>query len=74
MTTRRAPGEIRDAIIGFVSRNKPKEVSVVQIREHLAGELDGEVAASSVRSYMQQLVKTGSAVRVSRGLYRWTGK
>lgn len=67
---RRAPGEVRDAIVATL-RSNPKGASVREIQAAVETRL-GKVAASSVRSYLQ----LGSAssprlfTRVRRGQYR----
>lgn len=68
--TRRAPGEIRDAIIQVLAKTKAP-MTVENIQAEVEDTLGGPVAASSVRSYLQLGTKNPPAhfARVSRGLY-----
>jgi hypothetical protein len=71
---RRAPGEVRDAIVTAL-RGRQKDATVQEI--HMAVEKRlGKVAPSSVRSYLQ--LGTGSSprlfTRVSRGRYKLARK
>lgn len=64
---RRSPGDIRDAIVAFVSSRQAAS-SVAEITNGVR-ELIGEVPGSSVRSYLN--LNAGSIfVRESRGTYR----
>lgn len=68
---RRAPGQVRDTIVEFLRERGTGGASVAEITEHVRMKLDGRVAASSVRSYLQ----LGRGIeRVERGLYRWAGQ
>jgi hypothetical protein len=49
---RRAPGQIRDAIVKAL-RRKQGDASVQEIQEAVERELGGDVPRSSVRSYLQ---------------------
>lgn len=65
---RRRPGEVRDAIIGYL-RGQGGPASVADIHAGVENRLDGRVARSSVRSYLR--LNEGSEFdRVARGLYR----
>lgn len=70
-STRRAPGEVRDAIVA-VLRNRKKPATVREIHAAVEKRLGGTVAPSSVRSYLQ--LGTDSSphlfARVQRGQYR----
>ncbi len=63
----RAPGVIRDAIIEYLSV-ADREASIAEIREGIRSKL-GEVAPSSVRSYLNLNVPK-TFQRVDRGRYR----
>jgi len=71
---RRAPGEVRDAIVA-VLRGRQQEASVTEIHAAVEKRL-GKVAASSVRSYLR--LGTDSSprlfMRVSRGRYKLAQK
>lgn len=69
--TRRSPGVVRDAIIAHMKTLKGGTASVAEI--HLAVEkaLGGEVARSSVRSYLQNGDKFA---RLEHGHYRLIGR
>lgn len=71
---RRAPGEVRDAIV-IALQGRQKDASVGEIHAAVEKRL-GKVAASSVRSYLQ--LGTGSSpqlfTRVSRGRYKLAWK
>jgi len=67
MITRRRPGEIRDAVIEFLA-DRPA-ATVAQIERAVSRSMDGEVAASSVRSYLR-LNTPDLFERVGRGEYR----
>lgn len=68
---RRAPGEIRDAIIEVLGKSEGT-MSVKDIHAGVEKSLGGSVPRSSVRSYLQLGTATGSAHfdRTSRGHYR----
>lgn len=68
---RRAPGEIRDAIIKVLGKSKGP-MSVKEIQAGVEKSLGGSVAASSVRSYLQLGADNWPAQfdRTSRGHYR----
>jgi site-specific DNA-methyltransferase (adenine-specific) len=68
---RRKPGEIRDAIFEFL-RNQTPEASVSEIRQAVAQRMKGQLAESSVRSYLR-LNTPGEFERTSRGTYRLKG-
>jgi hypothetical protein len=63
----RAPGSIRDAIVGYMSEVKG-EASIQDIRDALAGRL-GPVSPSSIRSYLNLNVPEVFQ-RTGRGRYR----
>jgi site-specific DNA-methyltransferase (adenine-specific) len=63
----RAPGTIRDAIVQYLSA-RDDGASLHEIREAISEQL-GEVAPSSVRSYLNLNVPTRFE-RVGRGRYR----
>jgi hypothetical protein len=69
---RRAPGEVRDAILAALSRDKGAGMSVREIHAAAERSLGGPVARSSVRSYL--LLNTDQHParfeRVGRGQYR----
>lgn len=64
---RRSPGEVRDAIIEYLRRKGT--ASVQEVQEAVEKALGGEVARSSVRSYLG-LNKDGVFERVGHGRYR----
>lgn len=67
-STRRSPGQIRDAILEFL-RERRGDVTVADIRRGVESIVGGEVAASSVRSYLN--LNEGTLFeRTSRGRYR----
>lgn len=70
-STRRAPGEVRDAIVTALRRS-PKGASVREIHAAVEKNLGGPVAASSVRSYLQLGSDSSPRLftRVSRGQYK----
>jgi len=74
MTPRRSPGEVRDAIVEFFSANAKREVTTAEINASVNQSLRGEVAPSSIRSYLQKLDGAGRVKRVARGRYKWTGR
>lgn len=67
-TSRRRPGEVRDAIIDYL-RDKNSGATVADIRQAVAQRLKGELAESSVRSYLR-LNADGELQRVSAGVYK----
>lgn len=71
---RLSPGQVRDAIIEFFRGSGRDEVTAHEVRSAVNASLGREVAASSVRSYIQHLERTAQIERVSRGRYRWVGK
>jgi hypothetical protein len=74
MVTRRPRGQIKDAIVTFMKQTKSRDVRMIDVVAAVESELGGEVAPSSVRSYIQELERTLKVERVSRGRYKWTGK
>ena len=70
-TGRRRPGEVRDAIVKFLSSRG--EASVAEIRQGVSAHLGGEVAASSIRSYLNLNTPT-MFERTGRGRYRLSGR
>lgn len=64
----RQPGQVRDAILKFF-KNHRGEATIDEIYDAVTTEL-GEVARSSVRSYMQVESKFE---RIGRGKYRLRG-
>lgn len=66
-TTRRRPGEVRDAIVAHLTERK--QATVEEIHAAVAVALGGNVPASSVRSYLN-LNTPGTFERTSRGRYR----
>ena len=67
----RKPGEIRDAIFEFL-RNQTPEASVSEIRQAVAQRMKGQLAESSVRSYLR-LNTPGEFERTSHSTYRLRG-
>ena len=67
MATKRAPGQVRDAILEFF-RQHGGEVTVAEVC-HAVSEKIGAVPQSSIRSYLR-LNTPGTFRRVSRGRYR----
>lgn len=69
--TRRAPGEVRDAILASL-RDKPKGASILEIQNVVEKKLRGPVAPSSVRSFLR--LRTDSSpplfTRTGRGKYK----
>lgn len=49
--SKRQPGEVRDAILGYLKASA-RPCSVAEIRAGVSQRLGGDVAASSVRSYL----------------------
>jgi hypothetical protein len=72
MANRRQPGSVRDAIIK-VFHDAKRELTVAEIRERVAVILGEEVAASSVRSYLN-INTPGKFQRTGRGKYHLTGQ
>ena len=66
--SRRRPGEVRDAILGFLLTCSG-EASVSEIRQAVAGRIEGQLSESSVRSYLR-LNTGGDFERTGRGTYR----
>ena len=70
-SNRRAPGQIRDAIVAAL-QSKPKGASVKEIHTVVEEKLAGRVAPSSVRSYLR--LRTDSSpplfARMARGRYK----
>ncbi len=64
----RAPGTIRDAILGYLSEVAGREASVQNIKAAVAERL-GSVSASSIRSYLNLNVPD-QFERTGRGRYR----
>lgn len=68
MAERRRPGEVRDAIVGYLQGRKGG-ATTAEIRAAVASQLGGPVPASSVRSYLR--LNAGEVFeRTSRGRYR----
>lgn len=65
---RRPPGQVRDAIVAFLSR-KRAEATVAEIHSAVEQQLGSKVPPSSVRSYLN-LNATDVFQRVGRGQYR----
>jgi len=68
MAGRRAPGEVRDAIVAYL-RGKPGGARVDEIATGVSKLLGSEVPSSSVRSYLR-LNEGTKFHRVERGRYR----
>lgn len=68
MTTRRAPGVIRDAILEAFKIEK-RELSVEEIHVAVNKRIGDEVPRSSVRSYLN-INTPGTFLRTERGRYR----
>jgi len=69
---RRAPGEVRDAIIEVLGRY-PRGATIHEVHAGVEERLGGQVAPSSVRSYLQLGTRAGcpgAFERVSRGRYK----
>lgn len=65
---RRSPGQVRDAIVGHL-RGRSQGATTKEIQAAVERKLGGEVAQSSVRSYLN--LNTDSLFeRISRGRYR----
>lgn len=71
---RRAPGEIRDAIVDALASTN-KDATVQEIHAKVEEKL-GKVSASSVRSYLRLGADCSPPrfMRVSRGRYKLAGK
>ena len=67
-TERLRPGQVRDAICNFLG-SRGEEASVADIREAVKSAIDGQVSASSVRSYLR-LNTPEVFERTDRGFYR----
>ena len=66
--TSRQPGEVRDAIIDYLRAVK-RAATTAEIHAAVEKRLDGQVARSSVRSYLR--LNDGKAFeRIERGCYR----
>lgn len=72
---RRAPGEIRDAIVAALA-NRPEGATPREIHAVVEEELGGSVAKSSVRSYLQIGTRSTSRIfeRVGHGRYKLVKK
>lgn len=68
----RRPGEVRDAIIKFLSQRPGKEATTAEIRKALSEDI-GDVSPSSVRSYLR-LNTPNMFKRTDRGRYRLVNK
>jgi len=69
---RRRPGEVRDAIIEVLGQH-PRGATIREVHAGVEETLGGQVAPSSVRSYLQLGTKAGrqgAFERVSRGRYK----
>lgn len=66
-SVRRPPGEIRDAIVAFL-RARNGDASVAEVFTAVQKRVRGDVARSSVRSYLQ--IGTGIE-RTEKGRYQW---
>jgi hypothetical protein len=66
--SRRAPGQIRDAVVAALAA-RPGEASVSEIHSSVEDALGGSVARSSVRSYLG-LNEGRLFERTGRGKYR----
>lgn len=53
MSNRRAPGQIRDAILDYLSTLKGKDASVAEVYSAVQSSLGDDVPRSSVRSYLR---------------------
>lgn len=70
-SSRRKPGQIRDAILDFFESGK-QEATVAEVRQAVAERLKGDLAESSVRSYLR-LNTPQEFERTSPGTYRLRG-
>lgn len=66
---KRRPGEVRDAILGYLRSNRRRPATVAEIQAAVQKALGSSVAASSVRSYLA-LNEGQTFERVGRGRYR----
>ena len=64
----RAPGSVRDAILGYLSEITGNEASLEEIKDAVASKL-GNVTSSSVRSYLN-VNAPELFERTERGCYR----
>lgn len=69
MVQRRAPGQVRDAIIACLQRRSDRTASIEEIRAALRSKLGDDVADSSIRSYLN-INTPATFERVGRGKYR----
>lgn len=65
---RRRPGQVRDAIVAYY-REHPGEATIEEIHAAVCRQLGGDVARSSVRSYLN-LNTPEIFIRVGRGRYK----
>ena len=72
VSTRRKPGSVRDAIFEAFEAMKG-EMAVRDIQVFVERKLEGEVSASSVRSYLN-LNTPGQFIRTKNGSYRLVRK
>jgi site-specific DNA-methyltransferase (adenine-specific) len=72
MTARRSPGVVRDAIIRYLGE-VADDASVDEICASVRNALGGEIARSSVRSYLN-LNTPNVFLRTARGRYRLVRK
>jgi hypothetical protein len=70
MVDRRRPGEVRDAIRGYLAKTKG-EATVAEIRAAVARQLGEDVPASSVRSALRL---SDLFAQRSRGTYRLSSR
>lgn len=68
---RRKPGQVRDAIFDFLAA-RGREATVAEIRQAVSERLKGELAESSVRSYLR-LNTPAEFERTAAGTYRLRG-
>lgn len=66
---RRKPGSVRDAIFETFKESK-KSMTVSEVVTAVEARLGGNVASSSVRSYLNLNVSTGLFERVGHGTYK----
>lgn len=71
MSSRRRPGEVRDAIVATM-RERGGSATVAEIVAGVGHVLGGEVSSSSVRSYLN-LNAESMFERLERGRYRLRG-
>ena len=67
------PGQVRDAIIAYLTTNKKTGAKVADIHAAVNEAIGAEVPASSVRSYLN-INTPGIFERVAVGHYRLSGK